>query len=427
MHRHINEDMVTGGSRRAAERPAEPMPVPVRRLSREDVARLQRTAGNQATRRLLQRALVAPAAYFNGIAAVSGGNPEWDPKWTGALGVVAGRPDLVGLFGNTLDDASESVAHQVVGKLAALKGLSYAKPNPYVAAIDAVRFHFGIESDSGGSGFGSLDTSGKEFEGRPAFPQLTQKAITLKAGQHRRHILAWHDMREFMQIAYGAQRDTVIMTIAKTFDQPGPGTDTAVAEAWGLVMKSREKTKNTAGNVADEEWLKMALFVMNGNPRNLWAGKGTTNSAINTAQMAMTKELDAITTFEDVAQLATKWSADHGKAIYNTSTTLASQVLLQYGTLAWSLWEHQGKQAAQQAELLKGVVAKVSEWVLSNLQQDVLGDNKAQTELVNEMSKGLKDARLVIDHVVQNPELIKSVEPHFVEHAIREFLIYVAA
>ena len=424
MQRRIHGDMVSG-ARRVTERAAEPVPAPGRRLSRDDVAWLQRTAGNQATRRLLQRAPVAPATYFKGIADKSGGDPEWDPKWTKALKTVEGRNDLVTLFGNTIDDASESDAHRVLGKLAALKGLSYEKPNPYIAAIDAVRFHFGIESDSGGSGFGSLDTSGTEFEGRPAFPEITQKAIGLKAGQHRRHILAWHDLRDFMQIAYGAQRDTVIMTIAKTLDKPGPGTDTAVAEAWGLVMKSREKTKNTAATVADEEWLKLALFIMNGNPRNLWAGKGTTNSAINTAQMAMNKELGAITTFTGLGQLATKWASDKGKAVYNTSTTLASDVLIQQGTEAESLWLHQGKQPLQEPVLVKGVVAKVTEWVVSNLQLDLLGETKAQTEFVQGMSKELKEPREIIDNVVHNPGLIKSVEPRFVEYAIREFLTYV--
>ena len=424
MHRRINEDAMSD-RRRAAARAAEPVPAPGRRLSRDAVARLQRTAGNQATRRLLQRAAVAPAAYFTGIAAKSGGDPEWDPKWTRALGVVAGRNDLVQIFGNTIDDASESDAHAVLGKLAALKGLSYDKPNPYIAAIDAVRFHFGIESDSGGSGFGSLDTSGKEFEGRPAFPEITQKSITLKAGQHRRHILAWHDLREFMQIAYAAKRDSVIMTIAKTCETPDPATAYAVGEAFGLVMKGREKTKNTTAQLTDEEWLKVGLFIMNGNPRNLWAGKGTTNSAINTAQMAMTKDLAAATTFAALGQLATKWSADKGKAIYNASTAVASDLLFHHGTLAQSAWEHQGKQPLQEPVLVKGVVDTVSQWVVSNLQIDVLGDSKSQTEFVQEMSKGLQEARLVIDHVVQHPEAINDVQPSFIEGAIREFLTYV--
>jgi hypothetical protein len=75
----------------------------------------------------------------------------------------------------------------IIGVLKAHAQLSSDKPNPYRFAIDAVRWDAGIESSSGGSGFGSLDTSELPIGGRPAFPTITQASIPLRPGQHRRH------------------------------------------------------------------------------------------------------------------------------------------------------------------------------------------------------------------------------------------------
>jgi hypothetical protein len=282
----------------------------------------------------------------------------------------------------------------------------------------------GIESNSGGSGFGSLDTSGKEFEGRPAFPAITQATITLKAGQHRRHILAWHDIREFMQLAYGVHRDTVITTIAQVADRPGPGADMAFADAWEHVMKGREKTHNTAPTLSDPEWLKIALFVMNGNPRNLWPGKGRINSALNTAQMAMNEKLAAVTTFAGLGQLAEEWMAGKGKEVYKTATRAAAEMLMQEGTKVYSLWEYQGRRPDQEQPLVKDVVSRVSRHIVSNLEIDVFGDNKEQNEHIQALSKQLLEPRMIIDNVVRNPGLIAAVEPRFIAFAIREFLSY---
>jgi hypothetical protein len=394
-----------------------------RRLTPPDIPLLQRTAGNQATVRMLQRTLVPRAAYFKGIAATSGGDPEWDPKWTKALDVVAGTGELSHALGDQLDDADENTARKVIGALTAMKTLSSAKPNPFIAAIDAIRFHFGIESDSGGSGFGSLDTSATEFEGRPAFPKFTQETVPVKGGQHRRHILAWHDLREFMQIAYGAQPEVVIGAIREaTFQR---GSEHAFSEAFDHVGKGRKVNHNTSNEPTHEEWLKVGLFVMNGNPRNLWPGRGSTNSALNTAQMAMTEKLNALTTFQGLHALATDWQQDKGKAVYNTSTKVAGDLLMQLGGQAHEQWVITAKgDQAQQAGYVKSVATAVSQLVVSNLQIDVLGDSIDQNLMIQFKQEALREPRTLIDHVVQKPELIKNIEPPLLSAAIREFLAY---
>ena len=69
-------------------------------------------------------------------------------------------------------------------------------------------------------------------------------------------------------------------------------------------------------------------------------------------------------------------------------------VLFHEGTRAQSVWEDTGKQPLQEPALVKRVVDTVSEWVLSNLQIDVFGDSKAQTEFVQKMSTELAEPRI---------------------------------
>jgi hypothetical protein len=395
-----------------------------------DLTALHRAAGNHAVARLLaraplQRKPVTAQAYLNGIIATGPADPEWDPQWTTALKRVLATDGFAGLF-PAMDDASESDAGQMVARIKGLAQLSNETPNLYRVAMDAVRWHAGIESDSSSSGFGSLDTANQPITGRPAFPTLTQQNIPVKAGQHRRHVLAWHTIREFVSIAYGARRAPVVEEIWKAVHAPpDPAVEQAVAEAFKHVVSGREKTHAASGELSDAELLKIGLFVMNGNPRNLWAGKGTINSAINTAQMTMNKDLDGVATFKGLSDVAIRWQAAKGKAVYATATDLGADTLTVEATRAYEAWAMGGAQQAQEATAVNGVIAKVSQYVLSNLELDVLGETKAMTEIANEKASSLADARAVFDHVVQGVVDIRQLDEVFIRNAITEFMKYV--
>ena len=414
--------------RREQEADREPVvarPRPAPSLTPGGVLALQRTAGNQAVaRQLLQRAPVAPNTYLTNLIASDSGDPEWDPQWTVALGRVAGGANLAQFFKPLMDDADEGDVAKLLGVMKGLAELSSDKPNMTKIAMDAVRWHAGIESDSGGSGFGSLDTSTQPFTGRPAFPAITQANVPLRAGQHRRHILPWHSIREFVSIAYAAQREPVITTIWKLFNAPpDEAVAQAFAEATKHVVTGREKTGKGSDVLSDDELLRMGLFVMNGNPRNLWAGKGSTNSAINTAQMHMHTALSKLNTFQDVAKLASDWQNASGKAVYKSATELGANVLTQEGTMAYSLWEVT-KDPMQEKSAVDGVAAKVKDYVVSNLEIDVLGDSKAQTEIAQEKQGALKESVMFIDNVVTGKAQVGELPGRFISEAIAEFLTY---
>src|SRR5262249_46015391 len=157
-------------------------------------------------------------------------------------------------FSGTIDDELDADAEKVVAKLKALAQLSNDKPNRHRIATDAVRWHAGIDSSSGGSGFGSIEMSHEGITGRPAFPVFTQQNIPVKAGQHRRHILAWHTMREFVTKAYAVQRNAVIIPMRNAFSTPpDPVSAFALTEAFQHVVSGRQKTGAGAGDLTDEE------------------------------------------------------------------------------------------------------------------------------------------------------------------------------
>lgn len=374
---------------------------------------------------VVQRVLVTGVQYLQGIVATNAADPEWDPQWTAALNKVS-RDRVFASNVQMLDDASDPDG--LIATLQALQPigpLSNERPNPYRLAVTAVLAHAGIESGSGGSGFGDLDTTpGDPISGRPAFPQLTQLNVSVKSGQHRRHILAWHSIREFVSLAVAAKPGVVFGTIAGFVNQP-PDTlsNDALVEAYQHVFSQREKARSDATSLQPEELLKIGLFVMNGNPRNLWPGKGTTNSAINTAQMHMEKALSAVTTFAGLSALAQKWATSKAKAIYATSTKLGADLIMQRGTEVWSAWEHGGKVTPEATEVAK-VVADVRNFVLSNLQLDVLGDNLEQNAIVQEKYQALQDPIRVIDSVANGTVAAAAVPDQFLVMAIREFLTY---
>lgn len=375
---------------------------------------------------VVQRVLVTGVEYLKSIVTANAADPEWDPQWTAALNQVALDHAFASNVHN-LDDAGDPSG--LIGTLQALQPigpLSGVKPNPYKLAVTAVRAHAGIESGGGGSGFGDLDTSpGGPISGRPAFPQLTQHNVSVKAGQHRRHILAWHSIRQFVSLAFAAKPGVVLETIAGFVNKPpDPLSYDVLGEAYQHVFKQREKAKSGATTgLQPEELLKIGLFVMNGNPRNLWPGKGTTNSAINTAQLHMEEALSGVTTFKALSDLAEKWANSDAKVIYATATKLGADVLTQKGTEVLSAWEHGGKVTPEATEVA-AVVDEVRKYVLSNLQIDVLGDSLVQNEIAQEKYEALRDPISLIDNVVNGVVAAAEVDDEFIAMAIREFLTY---
>lgn len=109
--------------------------------------------------------------------------------WTKALEASAATIDLATHL-SSMDDEDKAHLLRLIAIVKAATELSSATPNLHRISMDALRWHAGIETDKSVTGFGSLDTSGDVFTGRPTFSQVTAQNIPVRSRQHRRHIVA---------------------------------------------------------------------------------------------------------------------------------------------------------------------------------------------------------------------------------------------
>jgi hypothetical protein len=382
---------------------------------------LQRRVGNRTAARLLQRKTVTPVAYLRSIPGERGDTQEWKEQqsvWEDALLTVIKDLDngTKWLPMRKLDDERPLDVEKFIG---ALRGIAETADEPtlYRRVLQAVRWYAGIPSSAKGvSGLGTLDVNGR-FRGRPSFPSYTLRAVEIKPGQHRRHIFAWHDIREFLWIAYQGYREEVIRTIgdlcANTQQLP-EGSRKAIEEATGF-----SQLKHPGDEVA---LLKIALFVMNGNPRNLWAGGGRVNIAINSVARSMRDDLAGVRNFNDLQRLAISWKEPgNGTPVLKTAKELGSQ-LIDVACEQWTTAQH--KSPAKEDLHLQRAIKMINNWILSNLDIDVNTPDKEKTEQVQEQWKELKGSIRTMDSVVQGTGRDEGIGAPQIRAAITDFMTY---
>ena len=402
---------------------------------------------------VIQRAPEQVGPYLTSLSTDYGGDADWDERWTDALGKVA-SDDNVTMEQSTgtgtrrnpgtsaprmVDpDAIDGINRLIVqlSGLAKTGKFSADKPNPYNLAAAALGWAHNIVSTNVSSGFRKLAVSvgtpvggspQVTIEERPGFPTVTQENLRPQRGQARRHILAWHDISKFVSMAYNQKRNVVIGTIqeqARNALLGGP--DPATAHAFGEALRYVDPARASRGdlNLTDSEWLKLGLFVMNGNPRNLWLGQSRANSTINTAQMHMNNALNGVTKFAELADLHGKWNNTKGTEIYKTATRLGAEVLLRAGHEFYHEFALTND-ATGEPEFVKKAVERVREWIISNLEIDVLGSHKAQTLIAQEKAASLLEPRMLIDNVVTGTVPISRVYDSDVSSALKQFLTYI--
>jgi hypothetical protein len=70
------------------------------------------------------------------------------------------------------------------------------------------------------------------------------------------------------------------------------------------------------------------------------------------------------------------------------------------------------------------VVEKVRQYVLSNLEQDMLGDVEEQTKIAMAKGEALHDPRVIIDNIASGLVAISDLHPDYIRIALREFMTY---
>ncbi|MFT2020194.1 DUF4157 domain-containing protein, partial [Streptomyces sp. 796.1] len=141
-------------------------------------------------------------------------------------------------------------------------------------------------------GLGTMVIKAGNITGRPGFAPSTLAALPLKPTQHRRHIIAWHNIRDLLNRSY-AEHDGQL--IGYLNGKLGPGqVDQNIT---GQVTDSLDKLPQAAFggvNPADGKTLMQAAYVMNSSADNLWVGPGRENTEINRLSQSLQKRLDSI-------------------------------------------------------------------------------------------------------------------------------------
>ncbi|MBO1073746.1 hypothetical protein [Roseomonas marmotae] len=157
---------------------------------------------------------------------------------------------------------------------------------------------------NGPSGMGDLQIRNNALSGRPDFAEETQRYVEIKPSQARRHVIAWHNIRSFinsnlMDPNDGLENKYTIDELKKDLE--------------GLpdhIRKSFDPTTGEKRNILDEpiriqkrdpeRALLMAAYAMNSNPNNLWAGSSWENSTINASSESVIKRIEKIKNLEDL-------------------------------------------------------------------------------------------------------------------------------
>lgn len=168
------------------------------------------------------------------------------------------------------------------------------------AEISVLNYCLGLTSSKPGTtSLGSLKFQDGRIEGRPRFHTDAQKGITLRAKEHRRHIIAWHNIREFANEVYKRMPDQIINILTPLLE---------ALKKFNIYDKAKELVAKLGLHDDKEILLLEALYIMNSNAQNLWPGQGKENSGINIASMNIQEEMESWENLNDMVRAVDKWN-----------------------------------------------------------------------------------------------------------------------
>ncbi|MCU0683870.1 MAG: polymorphic toxin-type HINT domain-containing protein [Polyangiaceae bacterium] len=212
-------------------------------------------------------------------------------------------------------------------------------------------------SEATGSGTLRVNEDGS-LAGRPAFTQQTATAVPVTAGQHRRHIVAWHTIKDYLNqvredpaveksLHYSIQRtkahelyalekkvkekEKELASVSNKRKSPQDETPAEQKKRLGIELAQLRAERDAAAKnhtkedrlvvndlleaeaavaklsearasakppllplSAKDELFMKAAIMMNSNRHNLWAGKGQENSTINAVAGSLEKKFNDI-------------------------------------------------------------------------------------------------------------------------------------
>lgn len=208
-----------------------------------------------------------------------------------------------------------------------LMGLSIQHGKAYKKVTDIILYTQGKKSAPAGAASLKdlrIDKDGNVL-GRPGFSPYTKDFIMTNPTQHRRHIIAWHTQRSFFSALYKAGPKELAELLELAFDDAYQGV---VEEAEELVSDVPEATFGKAEHRQYGRILLKALFIMNSNVNNLWAGVGQENSEINTASHTVAKAIEHREMISDLLSLAREWVVGTENTITSIAKRVSAQIII---------------------------------------------------------------------------------------------------
>lgn len=177
--------------------------------------------------------------------------------------------------------------------------------------LRAVKWSMGMEMPPPGAatlGDLSINTQGR-LQGRPGFDVTTLTGVPIGAGEARRHIMAWHTMRDTIN---GALNNG--MTVQEVVGELTVGLNAGQHPLRDDVLQRGLDMANAAYPHANNETRQLLalMYTMNSNPDNLWPGSSQVNSTINAVSGAVHNALMGCQNEQELRDLVNGWDAPMG-------------------------------------------------------------------------------------------------------------------
>jgi hypothetical protein len=173
---------------------------------------------------------------------------------------------------------------------------------------NALRWVMGTSDRAPGAGsLGDLKvTTDGEIDGRPGFPAYTQGHHRPDPVEARRHVVAWHRIRSLMNqmiSALGGVNNAADELGQLKIEVPKQVSD----EADRLLARRPDRVAGGFG--ANGKLLLRILFIMNGNPDNLWVGSSAVNSQLPGIYKRTVDAIEKCQSLAGIVELAKTWEA----------------------------------------------------------------------------------------------------------------------
>ncbi|MFI9628844.1 DUF4157 domain-containing protein [Streptomyces sp. NPDC052042] len=211
---------------------------------------------------------------------------RWIADYEPILDELKAAPD-------TFTVADNTPAEEAIGLLTAfyIKTGQTAEGNP-ISRVVTYLLHGGGRPPNIG-GFGTLAVEGTELTGRPNFATATQEALPLRPLQHRRHYIAWHNIRSLLNRAYAEHAGQLIPYLTAKL---GAGqVHAGMNDESNKSLAKMPLAQFGNGNRDHAEILMRAAYVMNSSVNNLWVGGGRENSEINALSHSLQTQVRQVT------------------------------------------------------------------------------------------------------------------------------------